>query len=228
MTLLKRAQDLNARLTRKLARGEGMGAWDGEEHFWPELHDFNFEGDKFDRFGDAYKATYQYVSRGDGYIDLFVDFEATDFVASSGTQAGEWSARSVGETRKGTWKTIDSIGGILRDLVKWAESVHKAAEQTLKKVGGPKWTVDLDGVSLTATFKSDDRSSDAWMTVTFEDVEDVIFRSGASAAEIHYAAGSDYGGHFGERHERRIYRSLQDIDKVLKEAETLWKRWRKD
>ena len=59
----------------KIARGEGMGAWDGQDHYWPEMHDWEFSGDSYDRFGDAYRGTYQYISRGGHYIDVFVHFD---------------------------------------------------------------------------------------------------------------------------------------------------------
>ena len=51
---------------------EGMGAWDGEEHHWPEMRDFTFSGEKFDRFGDAYEGSYQFTDHSGDYLDLFV------------------------------------------------------------------------------------------------------------------------------------------------------------
>ena len=78
------------------ARGgpEPMGAWDEKEHYWPDLPDFKQTDGKSDRFGDFYKMTYQFMGHdsGSGFLTLFVDFDATQFVNSEGKEAGKWKA----------------------------------------------------------------------------------------------------------------------------------------
>lgn len=205
----------------KIARGEGMGAWDGQDHYWPEMHDWEFSGDSYDRFGDAYRGTYQYISRGGHYIDVFVHFDITGLPE----KPGKWQASGAVGEKSGALRKVEDIPKVLDEALKWAAEGHKKVEKALEKAGGPKWDVNYDGYEWAADYKNTDRYSDASMTVTVNDIEDTIFRGKPGVAEIHFILGADYRGNYGEETERRPFRTVDDLNKVLKEAERLWGKW---
>lgn len=212
--------------TMVTARGTPMGAWEGVEYFWPEPLEFDLIPERKDRFNDYYEVMYQYIG---GDISLSVDMNAVPHIHSGGDKPGKFEARYHGQTEKGTWRDIKAIADVLRKLIGKAKTARKKAQDALKKLGGPKWDVMYDWGELAAEFKNPDRRSDATMVITFESVDDVIFGSeDKGEASINYAAGSDYEGAYGQREERRTYRSQDDMKGILTEAERLWKGWEKD
>jgi hypothetical protein len=94
-------------------------------------------------------------------------------------------------------------------------------EKTIEGMGGSKWEadydVDMDEVVYNFTGLGD---SDAFLTVTFYDVSDVIDGKSGSYY-IHGAAGFDYKGHFGEKTKWGKWSSIQNISKILRATEKL-------
>jgi len=205
----------------KLARRKvPMSVWGEREYYWPEPMEFELSPDRKDRIGDYYEVTYLFV----GDLALSVVMNAGPFIDSEGDKPGKFKATYHGTTESGTWRDIEDIPRVLRDLISKAQKARKDAEDDLTKVGGSKWKVTYDWDQLLAEYQNPD-SDGAVMSVTFENVEDAVFGPGEGEAIISYAAGRDYQGAYGRQGERKTYRSKADIERDLKAAEKLWKRW---
>jgi hypothetical protein len=201
-----------------------MGSWGGAEYAWPEPEDFEVVPEKRDVLGDYIKVTYQY----DGDLDLFVGMNASAHADSQGKKPGRFEARYYGNMINGPWRTIEDIPRLLDSMIGEATKARQDIEAALTKVGGPQWEVIYDWGQLSAEFKNPVEASDTTMNVTFEDIAKTIFGDqNEGEATISFAAGSDYQGFYGQQSVRKTYRSVEDIEKILKEAEHLWAGWNK-
>jgi hypothetical protein len=201
-----------------------MGSWGGAEYTWPEPEDFEVVPEKRDVLGDYVKVTYQY----DGDLDLFVDMDASPLADSRGRKPGKFEARYYGNKATGFWPNVGVVPRVLQTLIGKATKARQDIETALTKVGGPKWEVIYDWGQLSAEFKNPVGASDTTMSATFEDIAQTIFGDqDEGEATISFAAGSDYQGFYGQQSVRKTYRSVEDIEKVLKEAEHLWVTWNK-
>jgi len=197
-----------------------MGSWGEVDHFWPNFPDFDIFVERSDRFGDAYEVMYQSLG---GEVSLFVTLFANDYVNSEGSKPIKYEATFHGDTAKGTIRKVEDLARLLNDLLRKAKAKVAKIRKELEKVGGTKWDVDFDGYELNAQFHSPSPEKDAYMIVTFQEVDEVIFGDKSQGdARIYFAAGADYEGAFGEKTLTQGYRSLDDIEKVLKKAESLW------
>ena len=203
-----------------------MGSWDEVDHFWPNIPDFDLFVERADRFGDAYEVMYQSLG---GEVSLFVTFFANDYVNSEGAKPMKYEATFHGAKKDGTVRKVEDISKLLSDLLRKAKDQVEKIREKLEGVGGTKWDVGFDGYELVAQFHSPNPEREAYMVVTFEEVDEVIFGSDKKqgSARIYFAAGADYEGSFGEKTVTQSYRSIDDIEKVLKKAEGFWTQWSK-
>jgi frataxin-like iron-binding protein CyaY len=209
---------------------ESMGPWDGEDHYWPDLQDFEQTDGDADRFGDFYRMEYQYVGHSGDHLTLFVKFDALQFVNSEGKKPGKWTATNFATEKTGTFRSIEDISKVLKDCIKWAEGEREKIKKDVEKaVKRPDWEAHYDGYNLVVEYKKRaGEYSDETMTVTFDDLEEAIYQGGSSSAEIWFAAGADYEGHYGEQRVTKTYSNAKDMGDILKAAEKLWDKWTKE
>lgn len=201
-----------------------MGAWGDSEYRWPEPEDFEVIPEKRDVLGDYTRVTYQY----NGDLSLSVGMDAKPHADSEGKNPGKFEAHYYGSTESGTWKDPGDIPRVLQSMVDKATTARLDIETSLTKIGGPKWKAIYDWGQLSAEFQNPVETSDTTMNVTFEDIAQTLFGDqNEGEATISFAAGSAYQGFYGQQSVRKTYRSVEDIKKILKEAEGLWKDWNK-
>jgi hypothetical protein len=199
-----------------------MNSWGGVKEYWPEVAGFEIWGEAFDHY-DCFRVTYNY---GSSDLNLSAEFDLGNWGDFQNGKPGKWKATILNEKDKGSWNGADDIPRILADLVAKAKKVQANIASKLTKVGGPKWDVLYDWGELTADYENPNEYSEAAMTVTFQDVDNVVFgEEDKGEAEAYFTAGADYQGSYGKQEKLFTYKTLDDIEKVLKEAEKLWDRW---
>ena len=206
------------------ARHVSMGSWDGVDHFWPDVPDFEISPEKRDAFGDFYEVMYQESSK---YFNssVVVWFK---YKGHSPLRTGMYDADIQGRAVSGTWKSEEDIPGILKELAKEERAAAESIRKQVLNLGGSSWDVGYDGLDVDADFENPNKYSEVSMSVLFEEVSEALVKGNTQTAEIHFRLGADPAGPFGEKSESRTYVTIKDMEKILKEAEGLWVKWMKE
>ena len=193
---------------------------EGEESYWPLLKKWDADIKNSDAF-DAYS---EGVYQSSVHPGLFVHFDAwplQDLRAKPGT----YEVRAFGQTKKGKWNHEKEIEKILETAVKWGDQQVKKLAQSIEKIGGNTWEVNYDYGDVNAFYRGKrDEYSDADISVKFESADKVLGGGEAGEAEISYMEGGDYSGAYGKIDVEESYSSIQDMQKILKKAEALFKK----
>ena len=203
-----------------------MSPWGGEDHAWPAVPPlWDEEGVQRDRFRDVH--VMRYVAYGHaGSPMLTVDttpwihnqkpeftytIHAFDQKVDSGKFPVDAYERKIPELLK---KTLDAA----------QQEVAKYVKQ-LEQLKVPNWDIHYDKHSDDMVVEYQDPKlseySDSNMSGSFYSPLK-IFTGEKSDYDISYSKGADYEGHFGVRKLHGEVRSLEDVKKVLKDAERLW------
>lgn len=203
-----------------------MTPWEGEHHAWPEVPPlWDEEGVQRDRFRDVH--VMRYVAYGvAGSPKLTVD--TTPWVHHSKPEFTYKIEAFDQEIKKGKFP-FDAyerkIPELLKDTLAAAEKEVAKFAKELETLKVPHWEIRYDKRSddLVVEYEAPDKNqySDSSMSGSFYGPLEV-FTGGKSDYEISYSKGADYEGHFGVRELTGEVRSLEDIKKVLKDAERLW------
>lgn len=210
---------------RKTARPM-MTPWGGEDHAWPAVPlIWDEEGVQRDRFNDVF--VMRYVNYGQaGTPSLTVD--TTPWTHGNKPEF-TYKIEVFGEKLDSGKFPVDDYERKIPDLLKLAlaaaeREIAKYAKE-LETLKVPNWEIwyDKSADDLVVEYKAPGRNpySDSSMSGSFYSPLKV-FTGEKSDYDIHYSKGADYEGHFGVRELHGEVRSLEDIKKVLKDAERLW------
>jgi hypothetical protein len=130
----------------------------------------------------------------------------------------------------GDFKPADYKREIPKLLDRALQLAERESGSQAKKLEGlkvPNWEIDYDADmgDLIVNYKAPDRSefSDSNMSGSFYSALR-IFTGGKADYDISYSQGADYNGPYGKKSLSGQVRSIDDIKKVLKDAEALWKK----
>lgn len=202
---------------------------DGEQWEWPRIDERTWDEEvvQADRFHDV--AVMRYIAYGlpavpkvtvdtrPWFHDDKPEFLFTIEVFGSKVDSGKF--KNTDYKRE--------IPRVLSRALQLAERESGAQAKKLEGLAVPNWEIYYDSSAgdLVVDYKAPDRSqySDSHMSGSFYSALR-IFTGGKSEYDIMYSKGADYDGHFGKRELHGEVRSLDDIKKVLKNAEALWKK----
>jgi len=86
-----------------------MGEWNGELYLWPQVKGWQLvDLDQCNAFNWCYEALYQHEESGQ-----LVQFNARERVESAGKKVGSYALTAYGFKKFGSWRTTQSIAGIL-------------------------------------------------------------------------------------------------------------------
>lgn len=203
-----------------MGRGYPAGKIRFQQVYWPVVRGFSQEPYREDAFGDFYVLGYEShdrLSPADVLFTINRELEGNTH---------KWSAEAFGKNLQGSWKDLKEVPKILASVTKKVQQeAQRRAEQAqmaLLSLGGSAWESMYDDSDESVVFYV--QETDASITVTFEDVPDVL-SGGTGTYSIDYSEGADYEGHYGKQSQNGRWSSVQDASKVLKKAEGLWKTW---
>jgi hypothetical protein len=200
---------------------------DGEQWEWPAINEriWDEESVQADAFRDVH--VMRYVAYGlAGVPKLTIDtrpwfhddrpeFLFTIEVFDSKVDAGKFKHDDYSR----------EIPKLLSRAQQLSEREAGAQAKKLETLKVPNWEIyyDADADDLIVDYKAPGRSefSDSNMSGSFY-TPLKIFTGGKSDYDMSYSKGADYAGHFGKKNLSGQVRSIDDIKKVLKDAEALW------
>lgn len=201
----------------------------GEQWEWPRVDErtWDEEAVERDRFGDVF--VMRYVAFGPAGVPMVTvdtrpwfhdnrpEFQFTIEAFDSKVDSGKFKPDAYAR----------EIPKLLSRALQLAERESGALAKKLEQLKVPGWEIeyDADADDLIVSYEAPDRSefSDSSMSGSFSRPLK-IFTGGTSDYDIMYSEGADYDGHFGVRDLQGQVRSLEDIKKVLRNAEALWKK----
>lgn len=202
---------------------------DGEQWEWPRIDERTWDEEvvEADRFRDV--AVMRYVAYGMPAVPkLTIDTrpwfhgDKPEFLFTIevfGAKADSGKFKHADYARE--------IPQLLNRTLQLAERESGVHAKKLEGLAVPNWELSYDASTgdLVVDYKAPDRSeySDSNMSGSFYSVLR-IFTGRTSDYDISYSKGADYNGHFGKRELNGEVRSIEDIKKVLKSAEALWKK----
>ena len=166
------------------------------QEYWPINKYADIEIDKSDKFGDAYKVTYQ-LDDG-GFINFYYDTK---------NKKNTWSYDFL-EKKTGTWKNINEVNKIINDMILDTKKQLKTFEKKLPKM--KNWDLYVD--SYDVSYNRDFLDYSAGITMN---IYDYIKNDG----KIEWRIG-DYGNPFSKygvtktKGEIKV-KDLSDVKKVL-------------
>jgi hypothetical protein len=211
----------------KLARPM-LSPWGGEDHEWPAVSNvWDEEGVQRDRFNDVFVMRYvAYGLAGTPMLTVdttpWVHHQKPEFAYA--IQVFDEKAKSGKIPLEGYERSIPKL---LEDALDFAKREVDGFVKQLGQFEVPHWDIEYDkrGDDLVVTYQAPDLSefSDSSMSGSFYSPLNV-FKGETSDYDLSYSEGADYEGHFGQRDLQGEVRSLEDIKKVLKDAERLWEK----
>lgn len=209
--------------------GVRMTPKDGEQREWPAVDErmWDLEPVQRDRFGDVHVMRYIALAPA-GTPKVTVD--TTPWFHDDRPEFGFTIEVFGSKTDSGKFKpdTCDrEIPKLLSRALQLAERAAGDHAKKLEQLKVPDWdiTYDARGDDLTVVYLAPDQSefSDSSMSGSFYSPLE-IFTGGKSDYDVSFSAGADYEGHFGVRELKGQVRSVDDIKKVLRNAEAMWKK----
>jgi hypothetical protein len=206
-----------------------LSPWGGEDHEWPAVDEsvWDEEQTSGDRFGDVF------VMRYVGYGVAGLPMVTVDTTPWSHNNRPEftYSIKVFDEKAKSGKIPLEgyarSISKLLDEALTLAKHEVEGFAKQLDQLKVPHWEIEYDkrGDDLIVEYKAPDLSefSDSSMSGSFYSPLNV-FKGEKSEYDLSYSEGADYEGHFGQRELRGEVRSLEDIKKVLQDAERLWEK----
>ena len=220
-------------LTERARNEESMGSWDGEEHYWPDFPSpWELSSAKRSRFGDVNEGEWEFMDNvkvQGSSVDLavYVAVDAQKYINSAGKSPLTYTVSGAGKEFKGSVKKPQDLIGVFKKAVAWAKDLYRKLGQRIEKLSNDRWDVSFGGMNdAYADYKGPvPEFSDAYMGITFWDPIEALVSGQAQEATIDFAEGADYTGAIGKQSLDRRYRSLQDMKKIMAEADKFWKKW---
>lgn len=223
------AFDYDRRTLRAKTARVLMTPKDGEQLAWPRVNEnvWDEEAVQADKFHDVH--VMRYIAFGVTALPK-VTIDTTPWFHSNRPEFGftiEVFARKVdtGKFKPGDYER--EIPKLLDRALQLAEREAATHAKKLEQLKVSDWEIHYDkrGDELVVSYEAPGRSeySDSSLSGSFYSPLD-IFTGGKADYSVSYSAGSDYEGRFGGRDLKGEVRSVEDIKKVLKDAEALWKR----
>lgn len=210
---------------QKTARPK-LSPWDGEDHEWPAVApSWDEEPVRSDRFHDVFVMRYvDFGLAGSPMVTVdttpWTHHKQPEFTYS--IQVFDQKVKSGKIPLDGYEKSIPKL---LDEAVEFAQREVNTFAKQLDQLKVPHWGIEYDkrGDDLIVQYKPPGQSpySDSSLSGSFYGPLD-IFTGGKADYDISYSAGADYEGHYGVRELKGEVRSLEDIKKVLKDAERIW------
>jgi hypothetical protein len=226
------------RAVRKVAKRravrdqESMGSWDGKEQYWPNFPwPWELSFAERGRFGDVYVGEWAFMDNvkiqgSSVHLAVYVAVDAERYINSSGKSPLTYTVSGAGREFKGSVKKPQDLIGVFKKAVVWAKDLYRKLGQRIEKLSNARWDVEFQGASAMADYKGPvPEFSDAYMGITFDEPIDALVLGKHQEATIDFAEGADYTGAIGEQSFSRRYRSLQDMKKIISDADKLWRKW---
>jgi hypothetical protein len=178
----------------------------GGDLYFPDIPGWEMFSTDTDKWGDATEVRYE--SEG-----LFV------YVRSDGT----WNTT---DGDRGYWDPTrpSTIEGVLDRLKSEHQDQMDDLVIRLRKMASqfPNWNTHIDEKHFSAQLTTNDPYLDDFVSVSIEFLDDLL--DGEADAEIFYAAGSDYQGHYGKDKRYHKVGSVADVANLMRRAEQLLRR----
>jgi len=219
-------------IAEKIRKYRGQDILDFDEKgnpvFWPKVTGFDGYASDPDRYGFVSEMTYE--AQGGLHVTVVFDYSAYKRPPHS------WKvdAAPLKGKLKGSWKSLKdvsrSLQGALTQYKAHLEEQSRKARESLQRLAGSNWDYNDAGLGsgleeVVYSRKNDFKYSDAHLDVTLDDVADVISGdSDRGEYRVSFSQGSDYMGHYGEKKLHGTWKSVDDVKKILADAEKLWKK----